>query len=120
MAVFLRGLYSCTVESWPHSIRTAASQPLGAGSRSLGSVAAFFGGRPWTLGSPHDGSQQRPGMPYRRGMFYGPVFSLTAEWEILAPSFGLITRFGHINIRNAFSFSKYVFPFRSITLRSHQ
>ena len=50
----------------------------------------------------------------------GPVFSLTAKWEILPPSFGLVTRFGHINLRNTSSFSKYVFPFRSITLRSHQ
>jgi len=54
------------------------------------------------------------------GMHCGPVFSLTAEWEILAASFGLVTRFGHINLRNTSSFSKYVFPFRSITLRSQQ
>jgi hypothetical protein len=53
-------------------------------------------------------------------MLYGPVFSLTAEWEILAPSFGLITRFWHINLRNTSSRSKYVFAFRSIPLRSHQ
>jgi hypothetical protein len=50
----------------------------------------------------------------------GSVFLLTAYWEILAPSFGLVTRLGHINIWNTSSFRKYVFPFRSITLRSHQ
>jgi hypothetical protein len=50
----------------------------------------------------------------------GPVFSLTAEWEILPPSFGLITRFWHVNIRNASSRSKHVLAFRSIPLCSHQ
>jgi hypothetical protein len=50
----------------------------------------------------------------------GPVVSLTAEWEILPPSFGLITGFRHVNIRSASSRSKYVFTFRSIPLRSHQ
>jgi hypothetical protein len=46
--------------------------------------------------------------------------SLTAEWEILAPSFGLITRLGHINLWNTSPFGKYVLSFRCITLRSHQ
>jgi hypothetical protein len=49
-----------------------------------------------------------------------PLLSLTAEREILAPSFRLITRFRHINIRNTLSRSEYVFPVLSITLRSHQ
>jgi hypothetical protein len=45
---------------------------------------------------------------------------LTAEWETLALSFGQVTRFRHINLWNALSFNKYVFPFQSITLRSQQ
>ena len=47
-------------------------------------------------------------------------FSLTAEWEILAPSFGQVTGLGHINLWNTLSFDKYVFPVLSITLRSHK
>jgi hypothetical protein len=50
----------------------------------------------------------------------GPIFSLAAEGKLLAPSFGPVTRFGHINLWNTSSFSQHVFPFRSITLRSHQ
>src|SRR5258708_8016143 len=47
-------------------------------------------------------------------------FSLTAEWKVLAVSFGQVTRFWHIKLWNAFSFNKYIFSFLSITLRSHQ
>jgi hypothetical protein len=47
-------------------------------------------------------------------------FSLTAEWEVLAASFGQVTRFWHIKIWNAFSFNKYIFSFLSVTLHPHQ
>jgi hypothetical protein len=47
-------------------------------------------------------------------------FSLTAKWEIPAPSFGQVTGFWHIKFGNAFSFNEYVFSFLSITLRPHQ
>src|SRR6202030_3079999 len=46
--------------------------------------------------------------------------SLTAEWEVPAPSFGQVTRFWHIKFRNAFSFNKYVSFFVFVTLRSQQ
>jgi len=61
-----------------------------------------------------------PEFPSAHDLWPEPSLSLTADWEILPPSFGLVTRFGHINIRDTFSCSKYVFPFRSVTLRSHQ
>jgi hypothetical protein len=47
------------------------------------------------------------------------LFSLTAEWEVPALSFGQVTRLWHINFWNALSFNKYIFSF-SITLLSHQ
>jgi hypothetical protein len=45
---------------------------------------------------------------------------LAAEREFLAPSFGQVARFRHVDLWNASSFNEHVFSFLSVTLRSHQ
>jgi hypothetical protein len=45
---------------------------------------------------------------------------LAAEREFLAPSFGQVARFRHVDLWSASSFNEHVFSFLSVTLRSHQ